>query len=165
MTDSHGGHGATPTISTEVAQGTSTAGAGAGGPAPRRSIRILLFSDDSATRDAVRLGVGRRPARDVEVGSWLECATPAAVMSEVEGGGFDVLILDGESSPIGGLGLAKQLKNEIFDCPPIIVLTGRPQDAWLAAWSQADLAVPHPLDPIALARAVADLGRRTGPSA
>jgi DNA-binding response OmpR family regulator len=165
MTDSHGGHGATPTISTGVAQGTSTAEAGTGGSTPRRSIRVLLFSDDSATRDAVRLGVGRRPARDVEVGSWLECATPAAVMSEVEGGGFDVLILDGESSPIGGLGLAKQLKNEIFDCPPIIVLTGRPQDAWLAAWSQADLAVPHPLDPIALARAVADLGRRTGPPA
>ena len=41
---------------------------------------------------------------------------------------------------VGGLGLARQLKNEIFDCPPIIVLTGRPQDSWLAAWSQADLA-------------------------
>ncbi len=87
------------------------------------------------------------------------------MVAEVEGGGFDVLILDGESSPIGGLGLAKQLKNEIFDCPPILVLTGRPQDAWLAAWSQADLAVPHPLDPIALAHAVADLGRRTNPAA
>ncbi len=155
MTDSHGG----VTISTHVAEAAGP------GPAPVTTIRVLLFSDDSATRDAVRLGVGRRPARDVEVSSWLECATPAAVVAEVEGGGFDVLILDGESSPIGGLGLAKQLKNEIFDCPPILVLTGRPQDAWLAAWSQADLAVPHPLDPIALARAVADLGRRTNPAA
>jgi DNA-binding response OmpR family regulator len=81
-------------------------------------------------------------------------------MAAVEVGGFDVLILDGEASPIGGLGLAKQLKNEIFDCPPILVLTGRPQDGWLAAWSQADLAVPHPLDPVALTRAVAELGRR-----
>ena len=92
--------------------------------------------------------------------SWLECATPAAVVSAVEQGGFDVLVLDGESSPIGGLGLAKQLKNEIFNCPPILVLIGRPQDGWLAAWSQADLAVSHPLDPIAVARAVAELGRR-----
>jgi DNA-binding response OmpR family regulator len=165
MTDSHGGHGATPTISTDVAQGTSTPGAGPGSSTPRRSIRVLLFSDDSSTRDAVRLGVGRRPARDVEVGSWLECATPAAVVSEVEGGGFDVLILDGESSPIGGLGLAKQLKNEIFDCPPIIVLTGRPQDAWLAAWSQADLAVPYPLDPIALSSAITTLARSGVPTA
>ena len=40
---------------------------------------------------------------------------------------------------------------------PILVLTGRPQDGWLATWSLADLAVPHPLDPIALACAVAEL--------
>jgi len=92
-------------------------------------------------------------------------ATPAAAVEAADLGGYDLFIFDGESSPIGGLGLAKQLKNEIFDCPPILVLTGRPQDAWLAAWSQADLAVPHPLDPIALARAVADLGRRTNPTA
>jgi len=45
------------------------------------------------------------------------------------------------------------------------VLTGRPQDGWLAAWSQADLAVPHPLDPIALTRAVAELGRRASSAA
>ena len=155
MTDSHGG----ATISTDVAEGSGP------GPTPVTSIRVLLFSDDSATRDAVRLGVGRRPARDVEVSSWLECATPAAVVAEVEGGGFDVLILDGESSPIGGLGLAKQLKNEVFDCPPILVLTGRPQDAWLAAWSQADLAVPHPLDPIALTSAITTLARSGVPAA
>lgn len=130
------------------------------GTAPTHSVRVLLYSDDSATRDAVRLGVGRRPARDVEVASWLEVATPAAAVAAADAGGYDVLILDGESSPIGGLGLSKQLKNEIFDCPPILVLTGRPQDGWLAAWSQADLAVPHPMDPIALAKAVAELGRR-----
>jgi len=159
MTDSHGG----ATTSTDVAKTASPAGGT--GAAPVTSIRVLLFSDDSATRDAVRLGVGRRPARDVEVASWLECATPAAATAAVENTPFDVLILDGEASPIGGLGLAKQLKNEIFDCPPILVLTGRPQDGWLAAWSQADLAVPHPLDPIALTRAVAELGRRASSAA
>ncbi len=136
----------------------SASGSAAG--AELRQVRVLLYSDDSATRDAVRLAVGRRPARDVEVSSWHEVATPAAAVSAVEAGGLDVLILDGETSPIGGLGLCKQLKNEIFDCPPVLVLTGRPQDGWLAAWSQADLAVPHPLDPLALCRAVADLGRR-----
>ena len=41
------------------------------------------------------------------------------------------------------------------------MLTGRPQDAWLATWSQADLAVPHPLDPIVRSpTAVAELARR-----
>ena len=159
MTDSHGG----ATTSTDVA-GTASPAAGAGAT-PVTSISVLLFSDDSATRDAVRLAVGRRPARDVEVASWLECATPAGVTAAVENTRFDVLILDGEASPIGGLGLAKQLKNEIFECPPILVLTGRPQDGWLAAWSQADLAVPHPLDPIALTRAVAELGRRASTTA
>ncbi|HEX7462421.1 MAG TPA: hypothetical protein VF317_09630 [Dermatophilaceae bacterium] len=125
-------------------------------------IAILLYSDDIATRDAVRLAVGRRPARDVEVTSWRECATAAGAVEAVESGEFDLLILDGEAAPFGGLGLCRQLKNEIFDCPPVLVLTGRPQDGWLAAWSQADLAVPHPLDPIALADAVAELGRTVG---
>lgn len=125
-------------------------------------LSVLLYSDDIATRDAVRVAVGRRPARDVEVSTWLECATAAAVIEAVETGEFDLLVLDGEAGQTGGLGLCRQLKNEIFRCPPVLVLTGRPQDGWLAAWSQADLAVPHPLDPIAVAGAVAELGRRVG---
>ncbi len=129
-----------------------------------RRLSVLLYSDDIATRDAVRIAVGRRPARDVEVTTWLECATAAAVIEAVETGEFDVLVLDGEAAPVGGLGLCRQLKNEIFSCPPVLVLTGRPQDGWLAAWSQADLAVPHPLDPIAVAGAVAELGRMVGTS-
>ena len=127
-----------------------------------RQLSILLYSDDIATRDAVRVAVGRRPARDVEVTSWRECATAPAVVEAVESGEFGLLILDGEAAPFGGLGLCRQLKNEIFDCPPVLVLTGRPQDGWLAAWSQADQVVPHPLDPIALADAVAELGRTVG---
>lgn len=128
-------------------------------------LSVLLYSDDIATRDAVRVAVGRRPARDVEVSTWLECATAPAVIEAVETGQYDLLVLDGEAGQTGGLGLCRQLKNEIFSCPPVLVLTGRPQDGWLAAWSQADLAVPHPLDPIAVAGAVAELGRRVGASA
>ena len=123
-------------------------------------LSVLVYSDDSSTREAVRAAVGRRPARDVEVTTWRECATATAVIEAVETGEFDLLILDGEATPTGGLGLCRQLKNEISNCPPVLVLTGRPQDGWLAAWSQADLAVPHPLDPIAVATAVAELGRR-----
>lgn len=124
-----------------------------------RELRILLYSDDRATRDHVRVAVGRRPAQDVAVGSWLECATPTAVVTAVDAGGFDLLILDGESSPIGGLGLTRQLKNEVFNCPPVIVLTGRPQDGWLATWSLADASVPHPIDPAELCSAIAGLAR------
>ena len=131
-------------------------------PKTAHQLSVLLYSDDIATRDAVRVAVGRRPARDVEVTTWLECATAAAVIEAVETGAFDLLVLDGEAAPVGGLGLCRQLKSKIFSCPPVLVLTGRPQDGWLAAWSQADLAVPHPLDPIAVAGAVAELGRTVG---
>jgi DNA-binding response OmpR family regulator len=121
---------------------------------------VLLYSDDVDTRAAVRLAVGRRPARDLPPVEWVECATSAAVVRYLDAGGIDVAILDGEAAPVGGMGLCRQLKNEIYNCPPVLVLTGRPQDAWLAAWSLADAAVPHPLDPILVAEAVADLARR-----
>ena len=65
--------------------------------------------------------------------------------------------LDRESAPFGGLGIAKQLKDEITDCPPVLVITGRVDDAWPANWSRAEAAVPHPIDPIRLGEAVVDL--------
>ncbi|MBK7723568.1 MAG: response regulator transcription factor [Austwickia sp.] len=122
-------------------------------------LRVLVYSDDVTTREAVRLGVGRRPAKDVRIGEWTECATAPAVIEQVDAGGFDLLILDGEAVPYGGLGLCRQLKSEIYECPPIMVLTGRVQDGWLASWSNADAVVPHPLDPIALASGVSELAR------
>ncbi len=125
-----------------------------------RRLRILLYSDDRSTRDAVRVAVGKRPARDVEVESWFECATPAAAEEALRTSSFDLLILDGESAPYGGLGMCRQFKHEFFECPPIVVLTGRPQDDWLAAWSYADGAVPHPLDPVAMAMTIAEVASR-----
>ncbi len=126
------------------------------GPAP---ISLLLYSDDMDTRARVRRSVGRKLASDLPAVEWTECATSPAVIAAVDKGGFDVLILDGESAPAGGLGLCKQLKDEKYECPPVLVLTGRPQDAWLATWSRADAAVPHPLDPRALAEAILGLAR------
>jgi CheY-like chemotaxis protein len=122
-------------------------------------LRVLVYSDDPDSRAAVRLAVGRRPARDVPVVEWVECATAPAVIARLDAGGLDVVVLDGEATPVGGMGLCRQLKNEIYRCPPVLVLTGRPDDAWLAAWSLADAAVPHPLDPRAVADAVAALAR------
>lgn len=125
-----------------------------------RPVTVLLYSDDVDTRMQVRMAVGRRVSADLPPLEWTECATPPAVIAAVDGFGFDVLILDGEAVPAGGLGLCKQLKDEKYECPPVLVLTGRPQDAWLATWSRADAALPHPLDPRALAEAVAGLARR-----
>ncbi len=138
-------------------QSTSQSVARPDGP---RQVRVLLYSDNRSIRDAVRLAVGRRPSRGVEVSTWFECATPAAAEEGAGSRQYDLLILDGESAPFGGLGMCRQFKHEIFDCPPIIVLTGRPQDDWLAAWSYADGAVPHPIDPIAMAKAVAQVAEQ-----
>ncbi len=99
---------------------------------------VLVYSDDSNTREQVRLATGRRPAPDVPVVEFLECATPAAVVKELDRGGIDVCVLDGEAVPMGGMGLCRQIKDEVFDCPPVLLLIGRPQDAWLATWSRAE---------------------------
>lgn len=119
--------------------------------------RILLYSDDVDAREQVRLAVGRRLRRGAPDIEWVEVATGAAVISTTEAGGLDLLILDGEADKVGGMGLARQLKDEIYLCPPVLVLTGRPQDAWLASWSNAEAVVSRPLDPVELHSAVAAL--------
>jgi hypothetical protein len=125
----------------------------------KRPLTILVYSDDVNTRAAVKLAVGRRPAADLPRVDYVECATQPAVMERLDAGGVDLAILDGEAAPSGGMGIARQAKDEVFRCPPILVLTGRPADAWLAAWSRAEAAVPHPLDPVVLADTVVELLR------
>jgi DNA-binding response OmpR family regulator len=120
-------------------------------------LRILVYSDDADTRSQVLLALGRRPHPDLPEAEYVEVATEPVVLQQMDSGSIDLAILDGEAVPAGGMGIAKQLKDEIYRCPPILVLTGRPQDAWLATWSRADGAVPHPLDPLQLATTVARL--------
>ncbi|GAS96203.1 response regulator [Mycolicibacterium canariasense] len=122
-------------------------------------VRILVYSSDTRTRDAVRSALGRRVHPDLPELSYLDVATAPMVVEQIADGDFDLAILDGEAAPAGGLGLAKQLKDEITDCPPILVLTGRADDAWLASWSRAEAAVSHPIDPIVLGETVASLLR------
>ena len=119
--------------------------------AASRALKVLVYSDDRTVRQQVYLALGPRPRADLPAIEYTECATEPAVIVAVDKGGFDLLILDGEAAPAGGLGIARQLKDEIYQCPPILVLVGRPQDAWLATWSRADAAVAHPINGIALA--------------
>jgi hypothetical protein len=126
----------------------------------RETLTVLIYSDDRVTREQVRLAIGRRPAADLPKVEIVECATQPAVIKTMEAGGVDVAVFDGEAAPYGGMGLARQVKDEIYRCPPVLVLIGRPQDAWLATWSRADAVVSHPLEPAAVADAVADLLRQ-----
>nr|WP_294694433.1 response regulator [uncultured Friedmanniella sp.] len=119
---------------------------------------ILLYSSDRLTRENIRLALGRRVARDLPEVRVLEVATQAAVLAAMDAGGIDLAILDGEAVP-GGMGLCRQLKDEVFGCPPVLVLIGRRDDAWLATWSRADGVLGHPVDPMRLPEVVAGLLR------
>ena len=126
----------------------------------RRRATVLVYSNSADVRAQVRTAVGRRPAPDTGRIDWVECATNAEVVEQLDEGGLDLVILDGEAQPTGGMGLARQFKYEIDDCPPIVVLIARPQDGWLASWSLADAVIHMPLDPIEAAEVVAEQIRR-----
>jgi DNA-binding response OmpR family regulator len=127
--------------------------------APTKPLKVLVYSDDVHVRKQAILALGRRPHPDLPEVEYVEVATEPIVVQNFDAGTIDLAILDGEAVPAGGIGIAKQMKDEIAPCPPIVVLTGRPQDAWLATWSRADAAVPQPVDPIVLAETVVGLLR------
>jgi response regulator RpfG family c-di-GMP phosphodiesterase len=133
--------------------------------ARERKYTIVLYSDDSTVREAVIGALGNRVAPDMAEHVIHEFATGPALRLFVDGkkvgsdSPIDLFILDGESVPEGGIGIARQLKDEVFNCPPVMVITGRKEDAWLAAWSRAEANVLHPVDPFTLSHTVADLLR------
>ncbi len=123
-------------------------------------MKVVVYSHDAGTRERVRLAIGRRPAADVPEAEAIDVATEPMLFRLLDRGGVDVLVLDGEAQPAGGMGVCRQAKDEIHDCPPVLLIIGRPDDGWLATWSRADAVISHPIDPVALARAVAGLMRQ-----
>src|SRR4029450_2707260 len=98
---------------------------------------VLLYSDDAKIRDRIRLAIGPRPAADlaiefVDASTWEECRR---LLDEYE---IDLMILDGEASPAGGLGIARQTKDEYADPPPTCVVIARAADRWLGALAPGD---------------------------
>lgn len=128
-------------------------------PEESRPLRILVYSDDVNVREQVKLALGKRLHPDLPELRYLDVATGPAVTGHLDAGDVDLAILDGEATPTGGMGLAKQIKDEVSNPPPILVLTGRRDDSWLAKWSRAEAAVPHPIDPMRLAEVVTGLLR------
>ena len=123
---------------------------------------IVVYSDNSSTRAAVTNALGSRVASDLPEHEIHEFATGPALRAFVDSKAhIDLFILDGEAAPEGGMGIARQLKDEVFNCPPVLIIAGRKEDAWLAAWSMADASVVHPIDPFTLAKSAAQLLRGT----
>jgi hypothetical protein len=69
------------------------------------------------------------------------------------------MVLDGEAAPAGGLGIARQTKDEYADPPPTCVVIARAADRWLAAFAQVDYTLVYPLDPVTTGQAVASMLR------
>lgn len=129
---------------------------------PTVDAKILLYSDDHHVREGVRFAVGSTvKGREV---SWTETATHVAAITEAEKLAFDLIILDGEAAKYGGMGICRQLKHELRPCPPVLLIVGRRDDAWLATWSEADGAISHPIDPFEMKAAVDDFFAPLGDS-
>lgn len=124
-----------------------------------RTLKVMVYSDNADTRAQIMLALGRRPSRELPDVEYVEVATEPMVIRTADAGGLDLMILDGEASPAGGMGVCRQLKDELYQGPPILVVVARPMDAWLATWSKADAVVSQPLEPLPFAVAVTDLLR------
>ncbi|MCK9877805.1 hypothetical protein MXD59_18830 [Frankia sp. Ag45/Mut15] len=120
---------------------------------------ILVYADRAEVRARVIAALGRRPTRDLAPLEFVEAATAAEAIGVVDHHEADLCVFDAEATPSGGMGLCRQLKNEVTDCPPAVLLIARPDDRWLATWSQADAVVAHPVDPAQLTEAVVTLLR------
>jgi DNA-binding response OmpR family regulator len=123
-------------------------------------VKVVVYSHDADTRAQIRLAIGSRPEPDAPDAEIVECATAPALFRLLDERGADVMVLDGEAQPAGGMGVCRQTKDEIYECPPVLLITGRADDGWLATWSRADAVISHPIDPRQLARELSQLMQR-----
>jgi DNA-binding NarL/FixJ family response regulator len=119
---------------------------------------VLLYSDDPEVRDRMRLAIGTRPAADLSV-RFVDASTYAEVVKLVDDTEIDLLVLDGEATPGGGLGIARQLKDEVADAPPVVLAIARAADRWLASYARVEGTIMYPLDPVATGETVSALLR------
>jgi CheY-like chemotaxis protein len=117
-----------------------------------RRVTVLVYSSSAVTRAKVLAALGRRPSPDLDV-TYVETSTGEQFVARCDEGGVDLAILDGEAAPTGGIGLCRQLKDEVDDPPPVLLLLGRRDDAWLATWSRAEGVTAHPVDAVRITQA------------
>mgnify|MGYP001080852623 CR=1 FL=1 len=125
---------------------------------------VLVYSNRADVRSEVMLAVGRRPARDVGRIEFLECSSIGEVLQAVDEQAADLLILDGEAQPAGGMGVSRHIHQEAAVIPPTVLLVRRADDRWLATWAQVDEVLMYPLDPVTAAESVAAVLRRIAPA-
>src|ERR1700691_855807 len=122
-------------------------------------MKVVVYSHDADTRADIKRAIAVPPAPDVPTAEIIEVASSPALFRLLDAGGVDVMVLDGEAQPAGGMGISRQAKDEIYNCPPALLVIGRADDRWLATWSRAEAVISHPIAPVALATEVAALMR------
>lgn len=118
-------------------------------------MRVLVVSESEDVRQNATTAMA---LRDAEV---TEATSSREARELVIDGGFDVLVIDGDMSPKGGFSLLYELREGAelrgLTTPPALVMMGREQDRWLAAWAGANEVLLKPVDPFQLANRVAGL--------
>jgi DNA-binding response OmpR family regulator len=112
-------------------------------------VRILLVSSGPSLTRQVTSAL---PV-DSEV---VEVRTPQRGLAVLDEGEhtFDVILGDADTHPAGGFYLAREIRarqTDGMDVPPVVLMIARPQDEYLAKWSQADAWILKPVDPFDLA--------------
>jgi DNA-binding response OmpR family regulator len=125
---------------------------------------VLLYSDKPQVRERMRAAIGARPAPELQV-QFVEAATYRECIALVDTYEIDLLVLDGEAQPAGGMGVARQLRDELTQVPPICVVIARAADRWLAAYCRADATLVHPLDPFTTGQTIAAMLYHSTPTA
>jgi DNA-binding response OmpR family regulator len=119
-------------------------------------VRILLVSSGPSLTRQVTSAL---PV-DSEV---VEVRTPQRGLAVLDEGQhtFDVILGDADTHPAGGFYLAREIRQRQTDgqeLPPVVLMIARPQDEYLAKWSQADAWILKPVDAFDLAEVLEALG-------
>lgn len=128
----------------------------------------------------MRSAIGEEPVEGVKI-EYAVAGEYDEAVALIDKYAIDLVLLDGEAQPAGGLGIARQLRDEFAprpsprptdslrssspepegaelpQVPLLAVVVARAADRWLAAWSRADAVLMHPLNPVTTGQTVVDL--------
>jgi len=122
------------------------------------SYTVLLYSDNLKVRNNMRSAIGEKPASDITI-EYLEATTYHEAIRMIDTYVIDLMLLDGEAQPTGGMAIARQLRDEMDKPPMMCLVLRRAADNWLAAWSEADEKLSYPLDPLRTGAKVVEMLR------
>ena len=114
-------------------------------------MNILMVADHAHAAEQIRAAFGTAD------NTLFHVSTPTRALALLddpeEYGAYDLVVADNDMQPEGGLSLSREIKMRAMageTMPPIILLLARPQDAWLANWSQCDAWLIKPASPLDL---------------